>query len=68
MLESYALFTRMIDDLVEFSDHDPELKDGLQWIDNIAQKKGVSFYDAVFDVLNEHETDIKAKHWFKSRI
>jgi len=28
MLESQTFFTKMVDELVEFSEHDPELSDG----------------------------------------
>ena len=47
MLESQTFFTKMVDELVEFSEHDPELSDGLKWLDGEAQKKGLSFYDMV---------------------
>ena len=30
----------MVDELVEFSAHDPELADGIKWLDGQAQKKG----------------------------
>jgi len=29
----------MVDELVEFSEHDPELADGIKWLDGQAQKK-----------------------------
>ena len=29
MLESHSFFTRMVDELVEFSEHDAELSDGI---------------------------------------
>ena len=45
MLESQTFFTRMVDELVEFSEHDPELKDGIKWLDEQAQEKEISFYD-----------------------
>jgi len=32
MLESNTFFTKMIDELVEFSEYDPELSDGIKWI------------------------------------
>ena len=31
MSESQTFFTKMVDELVEFSEHDPELSDGLKW-------------------------------------
>jgi len=67
MLESHTFFTRMVDELVEFSEHDPELSDGLKWLDGQAQKKGLSFYDMVYQVLYKHDVNSKAKEWLNSR-
>ncbi|MEJ2259920.1 MAG: hypothetical protein P8X78_05360, partial [Nitrosopumilaceae archaeon] len=38
MLESHAFFSKMVDELVEFSEYDPELADGIKWLDDQAQK------------------------------
>jgi len=67
MLESHTFFTKMVDELVEFSEHDPELSDGLKWLDGQAQKKGLSFYDMVYQVLYRHDVNSKAKEWLNSR-
>ena len=67
MLESRTFFTRMVDELVEFSEHDPELSDGLKWLDGEAQKKGLSFYDMVYQVLYKHDVNSKANEWLDSR-
>ena len=67
MLESQTFFTKMVDELVEFSEHDPELSDGLNWLDGEAQKKGLSFYDMVYQVLYRHDVNSKAKEWLNSR-
>jgi len=67
MLESHTFFTRMVDELVEFSEHDPELSDGLKWLDGQAQKKGRPFYDMVYQVLYSHDVNSKAKEWLNSR-
>lgn len=67
MLEDHAFFTKMVDELVEFSEYDPELKDGIQWIDEQAFKKGISFYDMVFEVLYKHDINSKAKSWLNDR-
>ena len=50
MLESHTFFSKMVDELVEFSEFDPELSDGIKWLDDQAQKKGITFYDMVFEV------------------
>jgi hypothetical protein len=57
----------MVDELVEFSEYDAELADGIKWLDEQAQKKGISFYDMVFEVLYKHDIDTKAKTWLHSR-
>ena len=67
MLESNTFFTKMIDELVEFSEHDPELSDGIKWLDAQAQKKGLTFYDMVFEVLYKHDINSKAKEWINSK-
>ena len=67
MLESKTFFTKMVDELVEFSEHDPELSEGLKWLDGEAQKKGLSFYDMVYQVLYKHDVNSKAKEWLNSR-
>jgi len=67
MLEEHSFFTKMVDELVEFSDYDNELKDGIQWLDKEAQKRGISFYDAVFEVLYSSHTRSSAKKWLNER-
>lgn len=67
MKESHTIFNKMVDDLVEFSQFDPELKDGIQWLDSQAQKKGISFYDMVFEVLYKHDINTKARDWLNGR-
>ena len=67
MQESHSFFTKMVDELVEFSEYDAELADGIKWLDGQAQKKGISFYDMVFDVLYRHDINSKAKAWLNSR-
>ncbi len=67
MIESHAFFSKMVDELVEFSEYDPELADGIKWLDVQAQKKGISFYDMVFEVLYKHDVNSKAKDWLSTR-
>jgi len=67
MLDSNSFFTKMIDELVEFSEYDPELSDGIKWLDAQAQKKGLTFYDMVYQVLYRHDVNSKAKDWLNSR-
>ncbi len=67
MLESQTFFSKMVDELIEFSAYDPELADGIRWLDTQAQKKGISFYDMVFEVLYKHDVNSKAKEWLNTR-
>ena len=67
MLDSHKFFNKMVDELIDFSEFDPELSDGIKWLDIQAQKKGISFYDMVFEVLYKHDDDSKAKSWLSSR-
>ena len=66
-MKSHNFFRKMVDELVEFSAHDAELADGIKWLDNQAQKKGITFYDMVFEVLYSHDINSKAKNWLKTR-
>ena len=67
MFESQTFFTKMVDELIEFSEYDPELSDGIRWLDEQAQKKGLSFYDMVYQVLYSHDVNSKAKEWLNFR-
>ena len=42
----------MVDELVDFSEYDPELADGIKWLDSQAQKKGITFYDMVLSLIH----------------
>ena len=56
----------MIDDLVQFSQYDPEFADGIKWLDGLALKEGISFYEKVYEVLYKHDVNSRAKHWMKT--
>jgi len=60
-------FNKQVDDLVDFSQYDPELADGIKWLDELAQKEGVSFYDKVYDVLLRADANSKAKKWLNQK-
>lgn len=60
-------FMNIVDELVEFAQYDPELDNGIKWLDKKAGEKGIDFYDMVFEVLYKHNTDEKAKDWLNSR-
>jgi len=66
-MDNNTFFTKMVDELIEFSVYDPELADGIKWLDGQAYKKGISFYDMVFEVLYRHDINSKAKEWNHAR-
>ncbi len=66
MPESRTFF-KIVDELVTSSEYDPELADGIKWLDDQAQKKGITLYDMVFEVLYRHDVDSKAKTWLRTR-
>jgi len=67
MIEPHNFFSKMVDELVELSEHDSELTDKIRWLDDQAQKKGITFYDMIFEVLYRHDINSKAKEWLDAR-
>ena len=65
--EAQSFFHKMVDDLVDFSAFDDELADGIRYLDEQAKKKGISFYDIVFQVLYKHDVNARAKQWLDTR-
>ena len=66
-MEKHPAFTLMCDDLVHFMEHDPELADGIKWVDQQAFKKGCSFYEMVFEIMYKHDVNGKAREWLRSK-
>lgn len=64
---STGFFVNMCDELVNFSEFDPALEDAIKWIDEQAKKKGISFYDMVFELLYKHDINSKAKNWIQNK-
>lgn len=60
-------FIAILDDLVEKSEDDSELADGLRWIDEQAWKKGMSFYDMALIVVRRHMAEQNAREWLQRR-
>ena len=60
MDEPHPAFSRMVDDLVESAGSDGELAAGIRMLDAQAQRRGVTFYDVVFEVLYAHGPDPRA--------
>ena len=64
---SESTFTRLMDDLVDMSRDDPELAEGIRWIDEQAQRRGISFYDVAFEVLYRHDQVKNTSAWLERR-
>ena len=64
---SYESFCNMVDHIVEYSNGDPELIDGLKWIDKQAYEENITFYQMMFNVLNSHDINERAKSWLESK-
>ena len=65
-------YTKMVDELVEFSEYDPELKECIKSLDEIAQKERISFYEVIFEALLNDESkknriNEKAKDWLRGK-
>lgn len=58
---------KMIDELVQTMDNDPELKDAMKDLDEKARKKGITLYDMVFEVLLKHDADERASEWLRKK-
>ncbi len=62
-----TLFTKMVDNLVLFCDNDPELEDGMKWLDKEAWKRGIDLYEMVYIVMARHDTRNRAKEWLRDK-
>ena len=70
MIESEAddeNFMKVVDDLVVCAEEDPELAQGLKWIDIQSRKNGITFYEMALIVLKKHMAQRKAKEWLQAR-
>lgn len=64
---SDSFFTKMVDELVFMAEFDEELEINIKWVDAQAQKKGLTFYEMVFDILYRHDINSKASKWLNDR-
>jgi len=60
-------FTKLVDEFVILSDDDPELKDGLSFLDKEAHKRGITFYDMMYEVFLKHDQNKRVKEWMKDK-
>ena len=66
-IEDHPFFMEMCDEMVSLMDNDPELADGIRWLDQQAQKKGCTFYDMVYEVMYVHDVRKKARDWLRNK-
>jgi len=62
-----VVFEDVVDELVESSADDPELASALRWLDSEAQRRGITFYDMVFEVLYRRDVCMRAGRWMNAR-
>lgn len=62
-IEDNSFFIKMVDELVEFSEHDKELNDGIKWIDKLSQEQGISFYDMIYKILYQHDMNQRVNNF-----
>ena len=61
-------FCKMVDDLVLYANWaDNELAEAIKWLDEIAVRENVSFYNKVYDVLYKNDINKKAKEWLNTK-
>ena len=60
---------QMVDEIVAFGDYDPELAEGLKWLDG-TEKFGIniSFYDKVYRCLAKYDVETKAMVWRNKKL
>ena len=62
-----VVFEDVVDGLVESSSDDPELASALRWLDSEARRRGITFYDMVFEALYRRDTCVRAGRWMNAR-
>jgi len=60
-------FTKTIDEIVECSQDDKELEEGIKWVDHAARMKKMSFYDMCYEILYKYDVNSKARKWLKTK-
>jgi hypothetical protein len=61
-------FIKIVDDLVVSAEHDPDLAEGLKWIDMQSRKNGITFYEQALVILKKHMAERRAKEWMKAKM
>ena len=65
--EITEIFRKMIDDIVlDLAPHDPELVDGINWLDYQGRKEGLDFYQICKKIMSKHDAKDRANTWMKT--
>lgn len=68
MMKPSDKFKNMVDEIIlEESATDPELADGIKWLDEQAKKQGVDFYEITYKLLLKYNAKKLAKEWNNER-
>ena len=61
-------FRNNIEELIDYAEkYDQELTEAIKWLDGMAQKEGMSFFEKVYEVLYKHDIKKKAREWMNDR-
>jgi len=60
-------FHNLVDELVFYAENDPILEGAITWLDEKAQKEGITFYDMVEKTLGKAIAREKAAEWMKKK-
>ena len=56
-------WVELIDCVVLSSEEDPDLKEGLKYLDEKAQHRGISIYDMLIEVYQKKELEKRIQDW-----
>ena len=51
-------FKKMVDEVILFSELDPDLAENLRWVNSQANQNNISFYQMIFYILNRNKKNI----------
>lgn len=60
-------FIALIDEISLSTENNPELSEGLHWIDMESRKHGVSFYEMALMIMRKHMAERRAKDWLSGK-
>ena len=60
-------FKKMVDDLVLYSEYEPELAEGLRWLDQQARYEQLDIYQMVMKAMMINEAKSRARNWLRCK-